>query len=236
MPNYGAFRSPARARPLASRTAEGPGPRGSPLSTIPPCGWGTSPVTPSPGPARAACWSPRFGAPGPADTLLPHRPRRLGAGPCRPHLPSWAERGGGDAAPAPATGRASLTAPPHSRPLCSRRTSTPRCPPALCAPSVRPSARCEPRRLALLSRVRAALVAAAGIRRPRHGAGRGQRAPQLPGPRRPGAAPGPRALGGRRPQPGPAELLGARAAAARGGAAAADQRERPVRRRAGGSR
>ncbi|XP_053070944.1 transmembrane protein 163 isoform X3 [Acinonyx jubatus] len=130
------------------------------------------------------------------------------------------------AAPASATRRASRAALQHPRPACCRRTSAPRCPSSLRERSVRPSAGPEPRRLALLTRVPAAS---------RHGAGRGQRAPQPPGPRGPSAAPGPRALG-RRPRPGPAELPSARAAQARRGAAAADQRERPIQRRAGGSR
>lgn len=85
-----------------------------------------------------------------------HRHRRwgLGAGPCRTHLPLGAERGGDSAAPASATGRLSRAASRHPPPPYSRRTSTPRRPPSLSAWSVRPSARSEPPRLALLTRRR----------------------------------------------------------------------------------
>lgn len=220
--------SPAHARPQARTTAEQLGWKGSSWAPIRDASGGrvlrhalaqscasrrlvpTPPNSPSASARLARAGALPLHPPGCIDPG--DRAQRLGAGPCRPHLPPGAERSSGSAAPASSTRQAS------GGPAAHRGRGEALCLRALRPLSLRTSGRC------LLG----------DLQPRRHGAGPGQRAPQPPWSRSPAATTeGPRALDHRpRPQPGPGELL----SAAGRGAAAADQREWPVQRRAGGSR
>lgn len=190
MPREGAAGSPAGARPPASRTAEELGPGGSPLGTR--RDRGRASVTPSLGPAGAPQQFPGATGP-PSPSVRTVSARGCGSG-ASGRVPASAPAPGGGArqplrgpghgraapcTPAPAAGAPPLAAPPPSLPP-SRR-----------CPSVRPSAGSQPPSPALLTRIPAALIVAAGIRSPapwRRQRAASAAAPRAPSPRRgPGA-------------------------------------------------